>query len=87
MMRASRPKATSLRAQWWALELASMATRQPAGSLRTPCNEFIAWQGSVGHQLARCIDAVNLDDAFCQIGTNSCNLGSKDFSFKRFQID
>jgi hypothetical protein len=33
MMRASRPKPMSLRAQWCALELASMATMQPAGSL------------------------------------------------------
>src|SRR4051812_1261661 len=31
MILASRPKAMSLRAQWCALELASMATTQPAG--------------------------------------------------------
>ena len=55
--------------------------------MRTPGNEFIAWQGSVGHQLAFGIDGVNVNNALCQIGTNSCNLGSKDFSFKRFQIE
>ena len=38
-------------------------------------------QRAVGHHLARCIDRVNLDDAFCQIGTNLCDLGSKDFFF------
>ena len=32
MMRASKPRDASFRAQWWALELASMAIRQPAGS-------------------------------------------------------
>ena len=30
MIRASNPRAMSLRAQWWALELASMATTQTA---------------------------------------------------------
>ena len=29
---------------------------------------------SIGDQLARCINGVNLNDAFCQIGANSCNL-------------
>jgi len=56
-----------------------MATKQPAGALRTPSDEFIARQGSVGDRLTRGIDGVNLDDAFCQIGANSCNLGSRDF--------
>jgi hypothetical protein len=32
MMRASRLKATSLGAQWWALELAYWATMQPGGN-------------------------------------------------------
>ena len=32
MMRASRPRAMSLRAQWCELELVSMATVQPAGN-------------------------------------------------------
>lgn len=36
MIRASNPNPMSLRAQWWALELASMATTQP------PCT----WQRS-----------------------------------------
>ena len=74
MMRASRPRAVSLRAQWWALELASMAIKHPAGQLRAPGNELVALQGPVGDQPASRIDTVDLDDLFCQIGANACNL-------------
>ena len=40
IMRASRPKPMSLRAQWWALELASMALRQPAGNCAHHARNF-----------------------------------------------
>ena len=51
--------------------------------LSTPKDEFVARQGSVGHQLVAGIDGVNLNNALCQIGTNSCHPGSWDSSFYR----
>jgi hypothetical protein len=42
--------------------------------LSAPSDELVARQGSVDDQLAAGIDGMNLDDVFCQIGANSCNL-------------
>ncbi len=41
----------------------------------------------MGDQLARCIYGVNLDDVFCQIGTNSSNLALRTSPFKGFRLN
>ena len=44
-----------------------------------PVDECAARQGAVGDLHDNRIHCVNLDDVFCQIGTNSCNLARGTF--------
>jgi hypothetical protein len=58
--------ARSLRAQWSALEQASMATRQPRGQLLAPGEELLALERLGNHPPASGIDGVDLDQVFAR---------------------
>src|SRR5665647_1763630 len=54
----------------------------PWWQLGTPGHEVATRQRPIRHQLLRCIDSMNLNDVFCQINANSCNLAHGTSPFK-----
>lgn len=70
-MRASIPSAINLRPQWWAEELTSITTKQPAGNCGTPRHELVTCQRPAGDHAARSIHGVHLNHAFSQINPDT----------------
>ena len=82
--RASSPSARSLRAQWCALEHASIATRQPARQLRAPGEELIALERACHYAPARCIHRVDLDHLLGQVNPYPRTIGARVISLMGF---
>ena len=94
MIRASSPSAMSLRAQWCALELASMATMQPAGSCTHHSMNLSRASARARDHAAGRVHRMHLDHALGQIHPYSNRfprdprvIFSMDFPFHRLEID